>query len=56
MPIPVTMVADLIATGASCDEVLAEFPELEHEDISQAIEYVAWLEQEHAYSPQLFAG
>ena len=31
----------------SAEEILAEYPDLEDEDISQAFRYAAWLADEH---------
>jgi uncharacterized protein (DUF433 family) len=39
--IRVADVLDLLATGASVDEILADYPSLEREDIFAAIEYAA---------------
>jgi uncharacterized protein (DUF433 family) len=41
MRIRVTDVLDLLASGATFDEVLADYPSLEREDILAAIEYAA---------------
>jgi uncharacterized protein (DUF433 family) len=40
------VIAGQIALGASWDEVLADDPDLEPEDIRQALSYAAWLAQE----------
>ena len=39
MRIRVTDVLDLLAAGASREEILADHPELENEDITAALEY-----------------
>lgn len=44
--IPVSVIVGQIAHGASFEEILAGYPDLEREDIQQAIEYAAWLTQE----------
>ena len=44
--IPVSVIVGQIAHGASWDEVLADYPDLEPEDIQQALSYAAWLAQE----------
>jgi uncharacterized protein (DUF433 family) len=44
--IPVSVIVGQVAHGASWDEVLADYPDLEREDIQQALEYAAWLAQE----------
>jgi uncharacterized protein (DUF433 family) len=46
MRIPVSVIVGQIAHGATWDEVLADYPDLEPEDIQQALSYVAWLAQE----------
>jgi uncharacterized protein (DUF433 family) len=51
MRIPVSVVVAQIAHGASFDEVLAGYPDLEREDIQQAIEYAAWLTREEVRIP-----
>ena len=49
MRIPVSILVKQIAHGASFDEILQEYPDLEREDIQQAIEYAAWLTEEETY-------
>lgn len=46
MRIPVSVIVGQIAHGATYDEILNDYPDLEREDIQQAIEYAAWLAQE----------
>jgi uncharacterized protein (DUF433 family) len=46
MRIPVSVIVGQIAHGATWDEVLEGYPDLEREDIQQAIEYAAWLTHE----------
>jgi uncharacterized protein (DUF433 family) len=46
MRIPVSVVVGQIAYGATVKEVLADYPDLEPEDIQQALAYAAWLTQE----------
>jgi uncharacterized protein (DUF433 family) len=46
MRIPVSVIVKQIAHGAAREEVLADYPDLEAEDIQQAMEYAAWLSQE----------
>lgn len=50
MRIPVSVIVGQIAHGAAIKEVLADYPDLEQEDITQALEYAAWLAQEEVYS------
>jgi len=39
--IPVTTVVDMVASGMSTDEILAAYPDLEREDIREALQYAA---------------
>ena len=48
--IPVSMIVGQIAHGASPEEILQGYPDLEREDVQQAIEYAAWLAQEQVHS------
>jgi uncharacterized protein (DUF433 family) len=49
MRIPVSLIVNLVAHGKSVEEILEEYPDLEPEDIKQALEYVAWLASEKVY-------
>ena len=46
MRIPVSVIVNQIAHGATFEEILKDYPDLEREDIEQAIEYAAWLTKE----------
>jgi uncharacterized protein (DUF433 family) len=50
MRITVAHLLSLIATGASPEEILEDYPYLEKEDIQQALEYAAWLAREEVFS------
>ena len=50
MRIPVSIIVGQIAHGASFDEILKGYPDLQQEDVQQAIEYAAWLTQEEVHS------
>lgn len=50
MRIPVSAIAAQIAYGATYEEILDNHPDLEREDVQQAIEYAAWLTQEQVQS------
>jgi uncharacterized protein (DUF433 family) len=50
MRIPVSVIVGQIAHGASTDEILADYPDLERGDIEQALHYAAWLTQERVRS------
>ncbi|MGN6486188.1 MAG: DUF433 domain-containing protein [Devosia sp.] len=46
MRVTVGMILGELGAGASIEDILADFPYLEREDILQAIRYGAWLAQE----------
>lgn len=46
MRVTVGMVVGQVGAGRSIDEVLADYPYLEREDILQALQYAAWLAEE----------
>lgn len=46
MRITVGLIVSLVAEDASREEILADYPDLEAEDIRQALAYAAWLARE----------
>ena len=42
MQVTVGTMVGLVASGKTVDEVLADYPYLEREDISEALSYAAW--------------
>ena len=46
MRVTVGMIAGQIGAGRSVDEILADYPYLEREDIMQALRYAAWRAEE----------
>ena len=51
MRIPVSVIVSQVAHGATFDEILQGYPDLEREDIQQALEYAAWLTREEVHTP-----
>ena len=47
--IPVSVVVGQIAHGAIMEEVLSDYPDLEQEDVAQALAYTAWLAHEEVH-------
>ena len=43
MRITISVILKMLAGGKSADDVLKAYPELEAEDIRQAIQYAAWI-------------
>ena len=46
MRIPVSVIVGQLAHGATVEDVLADFPDLEEPDVRQALQYAAWLTTE----------
>jgi uncharacterized protein (DUF433 family) len=46
MRITVGLVVSLVAEGATTDEIVADYPDLEAEDVRQSLAYAAWLARE----------
>ncbi len=42
MRIPVSLIFDLVANGMTVPEIIVVYPDLEPEDIRQALEYASW--------------
>lgn len=51
MRISVSLIVNLVANGMSFDEILTEYPDLEVEDIRQALRYAAWAADDTVYIP-----
>ena len=52
MRIPVSVIVGAIAHGASPADVLTDYPDLEEQDVRQALEYAAWLTTEEVHSAE----
>lgn len=50
MRIPVSVIVSQVAHGADFEEILGDYPDLELEDIQQALQYAAWLTQEQVHA------
>jgi uncharacterized protein (DUF433 family) len=55
MRITVSLILNLVANGMTTQEILAEYPYLEDEDIRQSLSYAAWLADESIYTLELAA-
>lgn len=51
MRISVSVVVNLVANGMTVDEIIAEYPDLEPEDIRQALQYAAWTAEDAIHAP-----
>jgi uncharacterized protein (DUF433 family) len=55
MRIPVSLIVNLVAHRKTTTEIIKEYPDLEPEDIQQALEYASWLTREQVYLPVMEA-
>jgi uncharacterized protein (DUF433 family) len=53
MRLPVSVIVGQIVHGASIEEILEGYPDLEREDVQSALEYAAWLTKEEVYPFEL---
>ncbi|MBN1874614.1 MAG: DUF433 domain-containing protein [Anaerolineae bacterium] len=51
MRISVSLIVNLVANGMTTEEILTEYPDLEVEDIQQALHYAAWTTEDVVYAP-----
>ncbi len=47
--IPVSLIVKLVASGKLVQDILDEYPEMEEEDIRQALVYAAWAASEESF-------
>lgn len=50
MRMPIASILSYLSSGMSINEILSEWPELEREDIFQALAYAAWAMEERVVS------
>lgn len=51
MRIPVSLVVNLVANGMTTVEIIDDYPDLEPEDIRQALQYASWTTDDAVYAP-----
>ena len=51
MRISVSLIVNLVANGMTVKEIIDEYPDLEPEDIQQALRYAAWVAEDTVYIP-----
>ncbi|MFQ5342588.1 MAG: DUF433 domain-containing protein [Anaerolineae bacterium] len=51
MRISVSLVVNLVANGMTVEDIIDESPDLEPEDIQQALRYAAWAAEDSIYIP-----
>ena len=51
MRISVSLVVDLVANGMTAQQIVDEYPDLELDDVRQALRYAAWAAEDTVYMP-----
>jgi uncharacterized protein (DUF433 family) len=51
MRISVSLIVNLVANGMTVDEIIDDYPDLEPEDIRQALQYASWTAADSLYAP-----
>jgi uncharacterized protein (DUF433 family) len=51
MRISASLIVNLVANGMSVEQILDEYPDLEAEDIEQALRYAAWTTKDIVHIP-----
>jgi uncharacterized protein (DUF433 family) len=51
MRIPASLIVNLVANGMTVEQIISEYPDLEAEDIRQALQYAAWAAEDILYVP-----
>ena len=49
MRIPVSLIVNLVANGMTTEDIIKEYPDLEPEDVKEALQYAAWLAKEESH-------
>lgn len=49
MRIPVSLVINLVANEMTTENIIKEYPDLEPEDIKEALQYASWLAKEELH-------
>jgi len=51
MRIPVSLIVNLVANGMTVAEIIDDYPDVEPEDIRQALQYASWAADDSLYAP-----
>jgi uncharacterized protein (DUF433 family) len=51
----VALVLNLVANGMTVEDIIRDYPDLQPDDIRQALRYAAWLADESVHSPESLA-
>ena len=49
MRITVALILNLVANGMTVEEIIADYPYLEPEDVHQALRYAAWMAEDSVH-------
>ena len=52
MRILVSLIVNLVANGMTAPQIVAEYPDLVEEDVTQALKYAAWIAGDRSFPSQ----
>lgn len=55
MRIPVSLIVNLVANGMTTPEIIDDYPDLEPEDIRQALQFASWAADDIVHTPLMVA-
>ncbi|MEM7016190.1 MAG: DUF433 domain-containing protein [Pseudomonadota bacterium] len=55
MRVTASHILNLLANGQNADDILAEYPDLEGEDIQEVLYYMAWLAKDEIHTLEEYA-
>ncbi len=53
MRITVSLIVNLVASGMTAEQIIEDYPYLEPKDVSQALQYAAWLAEDGVHALEL---
>jgi uncharacterized protein (DUF433 family) len=53
MRVTVALIVNLVANGMTVEEIIADYPYLEPEDIHQALRYAAWMAEDSVHELEM---
>lgn len=51
MRISVSLIVNLVANGMTTAEIIEDYPDIEPEDVRQALQYASWAADDAVYAP-----
>lgn len=55
MRVPLSLIVNLVANGMTTAEIMDDYPDIEPEDVRQALQYASWATDDAVYAPEKIA-